>query len=86
MLYTEVPSFANIKITMKTLLGTEVCILYWRDYVKSGCAIAGFHCIQISAEMVFFCHVTRRLLHCATIADMLYMNLDFHRRDALYKT
>ena len=29
---------------MKTLLGTKICIRYWRNYVKSGCAIAGFHC------------------------------------------
>ena len=22
-------------------------MLYWQDYVKSGCAIAGFHCIFV---------------------------------------
>ena len=26
---------------MKLLLGTKICMLYWRNYVKSGCAIAG---------------------------------------------
>ena len=45
MLYIEVLFIANIKITMKTVLGTKVYMLYWRNYVKSGCSIAGFHCI-----------------------------------------
>ena len=40
MLYNEVLSIAD----MKTLLGTICCMLYWRNYVKSGCAMAGFHC------------------------------------------
>ena len=44
ILYTEVLSIANIWITMKTFLGTNVCMLYKRNYVKSGCTIAGFHC------------------------------------------
>ena len=44
MLYIEVLFIANIKITMKILLGTKIYMLYWRNYVKSGCAIAGFHC------------------------------------------
>ena len=25
---------------------TKICKLYWRKYLKSGCAIAGFHCNQ----------------------------------------
>ena len=33
---------------MKTLLGSKICILYWRIYVQNGCAIAGFYCIQIA--------------------------------------
>ena len=32
---------------MKTLLGTKIVMLYWRNYVKSGCAIAGFHCTSV---------------------------------------
>ena len=44
MLYIEVLFIANIKITMKTVLGTKVYMLYWGNYVKSGCGIAGFHC------------------------------------------
>ena len=31
---------------MKTHLGIEVCMLYWRNYVKSGCVVAGFHCLD----------------------------------------
>ena len=31
---------------MKTLLGTKIYMLYWRNYDKSVCAIAGFHCIS----------------------------------------
>ena len=44
MLYTEVLFIANIYIPMKILFGTKIFMLYWRNYVKSGCAIAGFHC------------------------------------------
>ena len=29
---------------MKTFLGTKIYMLYWQNYVKSGCAIAGFYC------------------------------------------
>ena len=29
---------------MKILLGTNACMLYWRNYIKSKCAVAGFHC------------------------------------------
>ena len=36
------------QITVKMLFGTKFIILYWRDHVKSGCAIAGFHCMCIS--------------------------------------
>ena len=32
------------------LLGTKNCVLYWRNYVKSGCAIAGFHCISFQID------------------------------------
>ena len=28
------------------LLGTKICMLYWREYVKNGCAIAGFRFIK----------------------------------------
>ena len=31
---------------MKMLLGTKIYMLYWRNYVKSGCAIAGLHCMR----------------------------------------
>ena len=44
MLYIEVFIIANVWITMKMLLGTKICMLYWRNYVKSGCAIAGLYC------------------------------------------
>ena len=45
MLYTDVFIIANICTTMKLLLGTKICMLHWRNYVKSGCTIAGFYCI-----------------------------------------
>ena len=45
MLYTKVLSIANIQITMKTFRGIKIGMLYWRNYVKSGCATAGFHCM-----------------------------------------
>ena len=41
MLYIEVFTIANIKITMKMLLGIQICIFYWRKFVISGCVIAG---------------------------------------------
>ena len=44
MLYFKVLSIANIQMITKTLLWTKVCMRYWRNYGKSGCAIAGFHC------------------------------------------
>ena len=44
MFHIKVLFIANIWKTLKTLLGTKICTLYWRNYVKSGCAIAGLHC------------------------------------------
>ena len=29
---------------MKTLLGTKIYMLFWRDFGITGCGIAGFHC------------------------------------------
>ena len=46
ILYIKVSTIANIEITMKTLLGTKICMLYRWNYVKSGCAIAGLHCMS----------------------------------------
>ena len=43
MLYSEVSIIANIKKILKILLGIKICVLYWLNYVISGCAIAGFH-------------------------------------------
>ena len=43
------------------LLGTKISMLYWRNYVESGCAIAGLHCISDLArssdfsEILFMC-------------------------------
>ena len=45
MFFTKVFIIANIKIIVKMLLGTKICMLFWQDYVKNGCAIAGFYCI-----------------------------------------
>ena len=47
VLYTKVLFIANIKITMKIPQETKVCMLNWRNYVESGCAIAGFYCNSI---------------------------------------
>ena len=44
MLYAEVLFIANVWMTRKNLLGIIVYKLYSRNCVKSGCAIAGFHC------------------------------------------
>ena len=35
------------------LLGTKIVMLYWREFVISGCAIVGFHCIPVRK-----CHTT----------------------------
>ena len=45
--YTEVLFITNIQITMKTLFKIKIYMLYWRNYVRSGCARAGFHCTYI---------------------------------------
>ena len=37
---------ANMKIAIEILLRTKICMLYWRGYVKSRCALARFHCTQ----------------------------------------
>ena len=34
------------------LLGTKIYSLYMRDNVKSGCAIAGFHCKEKRKERI----------------------------------
>ena len=44
MLYTKDFTIANIEITIKMLLWTKICMLYFQDYVKNECAKAGFHC------------------------------------------
>ena len=31
-------------------LGTKICMLYWRNNVKNGCAIAGLHCNLIRVK------------------------------------
>ena len=46
LFYIGVFFIANIQKIMKTLLGTKFFILYWRNYVNGGCAIAGFYCIE----------------------------------------
>ena len=38
---------ANVWITVKMFLETKFCLLYWRDYVKSRCAIVGFYCTSL---------------------------------------
>ena len=47
------------------LLWTKICMLYWRNYVKSGCAIAGLHYIykRIRPSNVFLttCPVNRQV-------------------------
>ena len=35
---------ANIRTTMKTLRGTQVCMPYWRNFLESGCAMVRSHC------------------------------------------
>ena len=47
MFYTEVLFIVNIQITMKIPQGSKIYMLYWRNYVKSGCAIAGFYCSRM---------------------------------------
>ena len=37
---------------MKMLLETKICMHYWRNHVKSGCAIAGLHCISKRVGLV----------------------------------
>ena len=44
MLYTKVFIIASAQFTMKMLLETKILMHYWRDYIISGYAIAGFHC------------------------------------------
>ena len=41
----------DLKIKLNELLfGTKIGILYWRNYVKNGCAIAGLHCNLIRVK------------------------------------
>ena len=53
MLYTKDFTIANIEITIKMLLWTKICMLYWRKFVISGCAIAGFQCTSWSVIVPF---------------------------------
>ena len=35
------------------LLGTRICMLYWRNYIKSRCVIAGLHCTTSIYALLF---------------------------------
>ena len=41
------------------LLGIKICMFYKRNYVKSGCAIAGFRCSIFSLPIFGFCCLTK---------------------------
>ena len=53
ILYTKIFIIANTWIIVKILLGTKISMLYWREFVKNGCTIAGFHCIILNSPLKY---------------------------------
>ena len=51
---------------MKVLHGTKISILYWRDYIKIGCA-TDFGCVQDFQMIILVCSLGVHSAHTTLI-------------------
>ena len=63
-------------MTTKILFGIKICMLYWRDFIISGCAIAGFTVFCFSSSYNSFSCVFSVVLFFFLVAcTRLYKSL-----------